>query len=122
MERSLGKKSSIVFGILALLLLVGVAGSLLLRAPEAAGGPIQTNAAPVSCVPGVYTAQISVDILNAPDSTGTMIGRIQKGTNFQVYEVQQQGNSYFGLIARNSDNWALLKDDKIVYAALMQEE
>ena len=117
MEKSFGRKSSIVFGILALILLIGVSGSLLLKAPEAAGGPLQTNAAAaVHFEPGEYTAQLNVDIMSAPDASAATIGRIQKGALFMVYEVKQQGEEYFGKISQSAENWALLMDSKIGYA------
>lgn len=119
MEKSLGKKSSIIFGILALILLIGVSGSLLLKAPEAAGGPLQTNAAAaVNLEPGSYTAQLNVDILAGPDTGSAAIGRLQKSAIFTVYEVVQQGDCWYGKISQTADNWALLKDSKINYATM----
>lgn len=123
MDKSLGKKSSVVFGILALILLAGVCGSLLLKTPEAAGGPLQTNAAAaVTFEPGNYTAQLNVDILAVPESGAATIGRLQKSAQFKVFEIRQQGDSWYGKIAETADNWALLKDEKINYAIMTPQE
>ena len=79
-------------------------------------------AAAVTFEPGNYTAQLNVDILAVPESGAATIGRLQKSAQFKVFEIRQQGDSWYGKIAETADNWALLKDEKINYAIMTPQE
>lgn len=109
------KRTKLLSGLLAVLLLVFAAGVLIFDMPEAAGVPIETNAAiSANFEPGCYTARLDVNILNRPDAQAVAIGKVRQGQTVCVYEVRQEGDVWYGRISsEDADTWVVLQTDRI---------
>ena len=122
MEKTLGRRSSIILAIVALVLLLTAGVAFLVKVPASIGGAIETNAAPAADFqPGPYSTRINVRILNDAADEATAIGALKADEAFTVYETRHTGSSWYGRIAQNSDNWVVLQDANMTYVSVIGE-